>query len=95
MPLVEAMWFDVPILAYNSTAIPETLGEAGLMFTTKDDLVQVAALAKLLVVDKSLRSKVIKAQRRRREYFTEAVVIKPLKELILKMEICIKQNLEL
>ncbi len=86
VPLVEAMWFDIPILAYKSSAVPETLGEAGLMFTSKDDLVMVAALAKILVQDEILRSKVIKAQRRRRENFTQGVVNTSLRELISKME---------
>ncbi len=86
VPLVEAMWFDIPILAYKSSAVPETLGEAGLMFTSKDDLAMVAALAKILVQDESLRSKVIKAQRRRRENFTQGVVNTSLRELISKME---------
>jgi glycosyltransferase involved in cell wall biosynthesis len=86
VPLVEAMWFDIPILAYKSSAVPETLGEAGLMFTRKDDLVQVAALAKILVRDELLRSKIIKAQRQRREYFTQVVTKASLRELISKME---------
>jgi glycosyltransferase involved in cell wall biosynthesis len=72
VPLVEAMWFDVPVLAYKSSAVPETLGEAGLMFTSKDDLVQVAALAKILIKDNLLKSKVINIQRRRRNYFRTA-----------------------
>lgn len=86
VPLVEAMWFDVPILAYKSTAVPETLGEAGLMFNSKGDLVQVAALAKLLVHDKSLISKVIYAQRKRRENFLTTAVVEKLNSVILKME---------
>jgi glycosyltransferase involved in cell wall biosynthesis len=86
VPLVESMWFDVPILAYKSSAIPETLGEAGLMFTTKGDLVSVAALAKLLVKDKALSSKVINAQRRRRDKFLPAAVVEKLDGIILKIE---------
>jgi hypothetical protein len=62
------MWFDVPIHG-KSSAVPETLGEAGLMFTSKSDLVQVAALAKLLVREKDLRLNLLKAQRRRRNNF--------------------------
>jgi glycosyltransferase involved in cell wall biosynthesis len=86
VPLVEAMWFDVPILAYKSSAVPETLAEAGLMFTTKDDLVQVAALAKVLAKNKTLRSKVLAAQRRRRDSFLPTAVIDRLNNIILMME---------
>ncbi len=86
VPLVEAMWFDVPILAYKSSAVPETLSEAGILFTSKDNLLQIAALAKLLVKDQELRAKVIKAQRHRRENFTPVVVNASLSELVGKME---------
>lgn len=85
VPLIEAMWFDVPILAYKSSAVPETLGEAGLMFTSKNDLVQVAALAKLLVKDNRLRSKIIKPQQRRRELFTLESFQKYVEEFLKKM----------
>lgn len=85
VPLVEAMWFDVPVLAYSSSAVPETLGEAGLMFNNKHDLVQVAALAKILAKDDLLRSKVIAMQRKRREYFT-LEVDKSLTNIISEIE---------
>lgn len=86
VPLVEAMWFDVPVLAYKSSAVPETLGEAGLMFTSKDDLVQVAALAKLIVRDNLLRAKVIKPQRSRRTLFSSTAVKDLLSSLVIKLE---------
>lgn len=85
VPLIEAMWFDVPVLAYKSSAVPETLGEAGIMFTSKDDLLQVAALAKLLIKDEILRSKVINAQRKRRETFLPTAVNEKLSSLVLRM----------
>jgi glycosyltransferase involved in cell wall biosynthesis len=86
VPLVESMWFDIPVLAYKSSAVPETLGKAGILFNSKDDLVQVAALAKLLVKDQVLRSKVTQAQRQRRNNFTQAVANTSLDEVVLKME---------
>jgi len=86
IPLIEAMWFDVPVLAYKSSAVPETLGEAGIMFTSNEDLVSVAALAKLLVRDEDLRTKVLRAQRRRRSAFLPESVWTKLNELIAKME---------
>jgi glycosyltransferase involved in cell wall biosynthesis len=69
LPLIEAMWFDIPVLAFKSTAIPETLGSAGLMFDDKSDPASVAALAKLMVHDEALRSTVLAAQARRRQDF--------------------------
>ncbi|WP_019508169.1 glycosyltransferase [Pleurocapsa sp. PCC 7319] len=86
VPLIEAMWFDVPVLAYKSTAVPETLGEAGLMFNTKEDLVQVAALAKLLVKDKVLKATVLNFQRIRRENFITSAVMERINIIISRMK---------
>jgi glycosyltransferase involved in cell wall biosynthesis len=86
VPLVEAMWFDVPVVAYRSAAVPETLGEAGVMFDRKDDLRAVARLVKLVTRDdKSLRRRTIAAGRARREAFTPASVHSILDELIERM----------
>jgi glycosyltransferase involved in cell wall biosynthesis len=86
VPLVEAMWFDIPVLAYKSSAVPETLGEAGVMFTSKEDLVMVAALAKIIARDESWRSKVIKIQRYKRNSFLPELVQKHLNNLVTQME---------
>ena len=84
VPLVEAMWFDVPVLAYRSSAVPETLGSAGLMFTEKK-LPELAALAHLLVEDPELRKTVLAAQRIRRRDFLPEVVLPAFFELIRAM----------
>jgi glycosyltransferase involved in cell wall biosynthesis len=81
VPLIEAMWFDVPVLAYRSSAVPETLAGAGLMFTEKKWLA-LAALAHLMVEDVDLRSKVILAQRTRRLDFLPESVLPALLDVI-------------
>jgi len=86
IPLIEAMWFDVPVLAYKSSAVPETLGDASIMFNTKEDVTSVAALAKLLVRDEELREKVLRAQRKRRIDFLPEKVLPKLDALIAMME---------
>jgi glycosyltransferase involved in cell wall biosynthesis len=87
VPLVEAMWFDVPVVAYRSAAVPETLGEAGVTFERKDDLRAVAALAKLVARDdEALRRRTIAAGRARRETFTPASIRRILDELIARMQ---------
>ncbi len=67
VPLIEAMWFDIPVFAYKCSAIPETLGQAAFMFTEKSSMAALAVTAKHLLEDKSLRRQIINAQRRRRE----------------------------
>jgi glycosyltransferase involved in cell wall biosynthesis len=86
VPLIEAMWFDIPVLAYRSSAVPETLGPAGLMFTEKNRWAELAALAHLLVVDAPLRRTVIAAQRARRLAFLPEAILPILVELVSRLD---------
>jgi glycosyltransferase involved in cell wall biosynthesis len=85
VPLIEAMWFDVPVLAYRSSAVPETLGPAGMLFTDKGRWRELAALAQLLVEDRELRRKVLEAQRKRRSAFLPEAILPSLLELLGKL----------
>jgi glycosyltransferase involved in cell wall biosynthesis len=85
VPLIESMWFDVPILAFKATAVPETLGDAGLMFSSKDDLPALAAFAHILVTDAALRENLIRAQRKRRLEFLPNEVLPVVMEMIARL----------
>jgi glycosyltransferase involved in cell wall biosynthesis len=82
VPLIEAMWCDVPVLAYKSTTVKETLDKAGIMFTHKKYPALVASLARILISDRNLREKIIKAQRKRRLDFLPRHVWPKLHSLI-------------
>jgi len=64
VPLVEAMYFDIPIVAASSTAIPWTLGGSGVLLDEKDPEL-TAAVTRRLLADQELRHKVIEGQRER------------------------------
>ena len=66
VPLIEAMWFDIPVFAFKSSAVPETLGNAGMMFTEKENFPELAEAVQQLLIDNDLREKIIRAQRKRR-----------------------------
>ena len=85
VPLIESMWFDVPIVAFKSSAVPETLAEAGLMFTDKSDMPELAALACLVVKDSALREKLIRAQRSRRLEFLPERVLPVLMNMVAQL----------
>lgn len=70
MFLVESMYFDLPIIAYESTAVPETLGHAGVLLKEKDFPI-IAEMINLLVSDEDLRQAILETQRRRLRHFTE------------------------
>jgi glycosyltransferase involved in cell wall biosynthesis len=81
VPLVEAMAADVPVLAYASTAVPETLGGSGMMFSPKD-LEYAAELLGLLAYDDGVRRAVIAGQRRRLRDFAPDRIRARLVELL-------------
>lgn len=69
VPLIEAMWFDIPVLALDSSAVPETLGPAGALFSGRLDDRRLAALARMLTSDPEVRRRVLASQEKRREKF--------------------------
>jgi glycosyltransferase involved in cell wall biosynthesis len=73
VPLVEAMIMRVPVLAYAATAVPFTLGDAGVQFTEKR-IDEVAEMAHRLVTDTRLREAVLAGQDRRLAAFAPAAV---------------------
>jgi len=73
VPLVEAMTMDVPVLAYGATAVPETLGGAGVTFAPKD-LEYGAELLGGLIYDDVFRRGVIAGQRERARAFAPAAI---------------------
>ncbi len=81
VPLLEAMFFGIPILARNTTAIPFTLGNSGMLLEDNDPA--FAALAADRVIrDQALRKEIIKRQNARLEDFSHEKVEKQiLKEL--------------
>lgn len=84
VPLVEAMKFNVPIVAYNSSAIGETLGGAGILLEDNNPF-YVAEWMNLLITDYAMRSQVIDEQRERLQYFMPENVKKQFYESIKKI----------
>src|SRR5262249_48061980 len=68
VPLIEAMAYGVPIVAYASSAIPETLGNAGLLLTEKDPCVLATAVHRV-VSDDRLRRQLVAAGTVRAQQF--------------------------
>lgn len=81
VPLLEAMAADVPVLAYASTAVPDTLGGAGVQFFPKD-LEMAAELLGELTYNDTLRARVLEGQRRRLADFGDVRIRRALAALI-------------
>jgi len=68
VPLVEAMMFDVPVIAYDSCAVGETLGGSGFLLEDKSPAVVAHAVHRVLT-DETLKKMIINEQRKRLKYF--------------------------
>jgi glycosyltransferase involved in cell wall biosynthesis len=68
VPVVEAMGHGVPVVAYGVAALPETVGDAGLVLPDKSPLPFAAAVARV-VGDPDLRARLAAAARRRVDHY--------------------------
>ncbi len=68
VPLLEAFDFDLPVLAYTAGAVPETMGDAGVLFSEKDYPL-LAELLDNLRRDPLQRERIVAAQRERLRHF--------------------------
>lgn len=86
VPLVESMAFDLPVLAYNSTAIPYTLDGAGLTFTDKDPA-RVGELMEVIRSDEKVRSALVASERERLEHFSPEAVRETLRGALSRVPV--------
>ncbi len=73
VPLLEAMHFGVPIVAYAAAGVPGTLGGAGLL-VEEADFPMIAELIHRVVAEPVLRDAVVAGQRERLKAFDTAVI---------------------
>jgi len=79
LPLIESMIFDLPVIALNSTAVPYTLGEAGILIRdSRPEL--VAELVDRVAHDQTLKAKLVESGRRQLRKFKAF----PREEFLLK-----------
>ncbi len=81
IPLLEAFYFRVPVIAYAAAAIPETLAGAGILAREKDH----AAIAELVdetCRDRRLKDAIIGKQLERLDAFSPEAVERRLKEIL-------------
>jgi glycosyltransferase involved in cell wall biosynthesis len=69
VPVVEAMFFDVPVVALGTTAVPETVGAGGLLIEPGMDRFEIAGLMHAVADDRALRATILAAARERRQYY--------------------------
>ncbi|MCC6221582.1 MAG: glycosyltransferase family 4 protein [Deltaproteobacteria bacterium] len=68
LPLLESMYFGLPVIAFDSCAIGATLEDGGILLERKDPAA-VAELMNILLTDSQLRAKVIEGGKGRAKDF--------------------------
>jgi len=84
VPLVESMHFGVPIVARAAAAVPETLGEAGVLYRGMDYPV-VAEMIHLILEDEPLRQRIVQKQRERLQDFASPQVETRLRAMLVQL----------
>lgn len=86
IPLLEAMYFSVPVVAYKAGAVADTLGGSGVL-VTKKDYPAVAGLLDVLLSDETLRERIIARQRERLQDFLPERLTTQLQNLLSQLGI--------
>ena len=77
VPALESAYFQLPVLAYNCTAVPFTLGGAGILINHKR-YAEIAELIQRTIDDQQLRQQLITTQTKRLEYFQRERILATL-----------------
>lgn len=88
VPLAEAMFFNVPIVAYSSSAIPSTLNGSGVLLEDKD-FNHVAKAMHDVMTDENLRNEVLAKEEERLKDFDNARIGK---EICKQLSEIMKEN---
>ena len=85
VPVVEAMALKVPVLAYASSAIPDTLGEGGMLLDHRDPQLMAAAMHRLIADEDLSFNFAVHGRQRYLQHFTnekiETALFSALKQL--------------
>ncbi len=68
VPLVESLYYRIPVIAYAAAAVPSTLAGSGVLIREKDPL-RLALLLHRIITDPQLREAILQGQDRRLKYF--------------------------
>ena len=83
MPLLEAQHFGIPTIGYAACAVPDTMGESGVLLYKKDPAL-TACLLDSVLHDEELRISIVEKQRENLEQYRRAAVRARLEILLQK-----------
>jgi glycosyltransferase involved in cell wall biosynthesis len=90
-PLLEAMHFDIPVLARAAAAVPETMGGAGVL-VKELNYPEIAEILQMLAVPGPFREAILEGQRKRLEEYKKFDHTARLEEIIAAAEPSLKRT---
>lgn len=81
VPIVEAMSFDLPVLAYDAGAVADTMGGAGVLVKEKNPE-DIAVLADMILTESGIRDQILARQKKRIDFFTGKSIDEELKSFV-------------
>ncbi len=79
IPIIEAMYFDIPVIAYDAGAIKDTMGGAGILLKDKNPAL-AAKIIREICTDSALRQRLIERQRITVQQFGQDAVFQKYKQ---------------
>ena len=86
MPLVESMLLDLPIFAFNSSNIKNTLNGGGVLFDEKSPN-EIAATINILKNNPAFKREILNTQRQARKIYKHELIVKQVVEYLQKFHI--------
>ncbi len=85
MPLVEAMVFDKPVIAYATSAVPETVGDAGVLIEDKSPE-NIARTIENTLKDEALLARMAEGRKKRLKELSYDTIFAQVAEDIKEIE---------
>lgn len=91
VPLLEASFFEIPIIAYDAGAVPGTLAGAGVLLKDKKPE-RVAAEIERIINDESWKRQLIDGEKARLGFFSEQSVHEQLEHIVKRIDSIAKKE---
>lgn len=84
VPIVEAMFFGIPIVAYNSSAVGETMGNGGVLLNGKNAL-ETAGVIDYVVKNEEVRRRILENQKVKLLDYDYNTIFKQFEQILNKI----------
>lgn len=72
VPLLESIYFDIPVVAFSSSAIPYTLGDSGVLLNSKN-YIEYSEVIRKIMNDTKYKQQIIEKQRKNLHRFKKEI----------------------